>query len=202
MATRLVVMISGKGSNAMALVDALRLRRGEPFVDVVAIGADTDAPGLLGASERAIPTFVVEPRPAESREAWANRLAEEIDMFRPDYIVLSGFMKLLPPTFVARYSPRIINTHPSYLPEFPGAHAVRDALRAGVGRTGASVIVVDDGVDTGPLLAQRRVEVVQGDTEESLHERIKVVERELLLEVVCALAREEPVVDQGNGESR
>jgi phosphoribosylglycinamide formyltransferase-1 len=102
-------------------------------------------------------------------------------------IVLSGFMKILPPSLVAKFQPRIINTHPSFLPDFPGAHAVKDALAAHVTATGASVIVVDDGVDTGAILAQGRVPVLPGDTEESLHARIKVLERQLLLDVLAEL---------------
>jgi phosphoribosylglycinamide formyltransferase-1 len=111
-------------------------------------------------------------------------LATTLLGYQPDVIILSGFMKLVPSTVVSQFFPRIINTHPAFLPEFPGAHAVRDALEAGVSQTGASVIVVDDGVDTGEVLAQRRVPVLPGDDETSLHERIKVVERELLLDVL------------------
>jgi phosphoribosylglycinamide formyltransferase 1 len=102
--------------------------------------------------------------------------------------VLSGLMRLLPPSLVAAHSPHLINTHPAYLPEFPGAHGVRDALAAGVPETGASVIVVDDGVDTGPILAQERVPILDGDTEHSLHDRIKPVERRLLIDVVRRIA--------------
>jgi phosphoribosylglycinamide formyltransferase-1 len=111
-------------------------------------------------------------------------LGDALAAHEPDLIILSGFMKLLPPALVSRFSPRIINTHPAYLPEFPGAHAVRDALAAGATETGASVIVVDEGVDTGQILAQRRVPLEPGDDETVLHDRIKVVERELLLEVL------------------
>jgi phosphoribosylglycinamide formyltransferase-1 len=105
--------------------------------------------------------------------------------FDPDWIILSGFMKLLPQGVIARFGPRILNTHPAYLPEFPGAHGVTDALAAGVHQTGASVIVVDDGVDSGPILGRKRVPIHPGDTEALLHERIKVVERELLLDVLA-----------------
>ena len=109
-------------------------------------------------------------------------------MWSPDLVVLSGLMRLLPASVVDAWAPHLINTHPAYLPEFPGAHGVRDALAAGVAETGASVIVVDNGVDSGPILAQERVPVLPGDTEHTLHERIKPVERRLLIEVVRAIA--------------
>ena len=124
----------------------------------------------------------------DSREAWGEELGRQLAVWTPDLVVLSGLMRLLPPALVAEYSPRLLNTHPAFLPEFPGAHGVRDALAAGVEQTGASVIVVDDGVDTGPILAQERVPILPGDTEHSLHERIKPVERRLLIDVVRAIA--------------
>ena len=108
--------------------------------------------------------------------------------WEPDLVILSGLMRLLPAEVVETYSPAIINTHPAYLPEFPGAHGVRDALAAGVTETGASVIIVDNGVDTGPILHQRRVPIEPGDTEATLHERIKPVERELLIQTVLDIA--------------
>ena len=117
-------------------------------------------------------------------------LGDALESYTPDLIILSGFMRLLPPSLVARFTPRIINTHPAFLPEFPGAHGVRDALAAGVRETGASVIVVDDGVDTGEILAQERVPVLPEDDEESLHERVKIVERRLLLDVLGAMMSE------------
>lgn len=117
-------------------------------------------------------------------------LGDVLESYTPDLIILSGFMRLLPPSLVARFTPRIINTHPAFLPEFPGAHGVRDALAAGVRETGASVIVVDDGVDTGEVLAQERVPVLPEDDEESLHERVKIVERRLLLDVLGAMMSE------------
>lgn len=117
-------------------------------------------------------------------------LGDVLESYTPDLIILSGFMRLLPPSLVARFTPRIINTHPAFLPEFPGAHGVRDALAAGVRETGASVIVVDDGVDTGEILAQERVPVLPEDDEESLHERVKIVERRLLLDVLGAMMSE------------
>ena len=105
-------------------------------------------------------------------------------------------MRLVPPAFVQRFAPMLLNTHPAYLPEFPGAHAVRDAFEAGVAETGASVIVVDDGVDTGPILAQRRVPITAEDTEETLHDRIKIVERELLADVVRDIATRESAIEE------
>lgn len=180
---RLVVLISGSGTNLDALLTSLP-ESGIP-ADVVAVGSDKDASGLEHARRRGIPTFVVAPGEFSGRDAWGDALGDVIADWNPDWIILSGFMKLLPAGVVARFSPKILNTHPAYLPEFPGAHGVADALAAGVEQTGASVIVVDEGVDSGPILARRRVPIHPGDSEAQLHERIKVVERELLLEVLA-----------------
>jgi phosphoribosylglycinamide formyltransferase-1 len=152
------------------------------------VGADRDADGLAHAEEFGIPSFTVPWHLHESRETWGEEVSAQLAVWKPDLVVLSGLMRLLPPALVAEYSPRLINTHPAYLPEFPGAHGVRDALAAGASQTGASVIVDDDGVDTGPILAQERVPIVEGDTEHSLHERIKPVERRLLIDVVRHIA--------------
>lgn len=181
-----VVLISGAGSNLRALLDAAD----SPLYParILAVGADNPAEGLAHADLYGIPTFVVSPSNFESREAWAQVLLENINFFNPDLVVLAGFMKVLPANFVRALSPRLINTHPSLLPAFPGAHAVRDALNAGVSKTGVTIHVVDEGVDTGPHIAQREVEVLAGDSEGELHERIKVVERELLIETVKAIA--------------
>jgi phosphoribosylglycinamide formyltransferase-1 len=182
---RLVVLISGSGTNLAAL---LRDLPGSGIdAEVVAVGADGQAPGLQHANERGIPTCVVSPGEYESRESWGVALGDEVASYAPDWVVLSGFMKLLPPGFVDRFPGRILNTHPAYLPEFPGAHGVRDALAAGASETGASVIIIDDGVDTGDILARERVPIHPGDTSEVLHERIKVVERALLLDVLRTL---------------
>lgn len=189
MSARIVVLISGGGSNLEALLVALPASE-IPAV-VVAVGADTRAAGLAHATRRGIPTFCVPRSEFSTREDWGVALGDQIALFSPDWIVLSGFMSLLPRGVIAKFGPRVINTHPAYLPEFPGAHGVRDALAAGVNETGASVIIVDDGIDTGPVLAQRRVPVQVGDTEDKLHERIKLVERELLLEVLGTLVSEE-----------
>ena len=180
------VLISGTGSNLRALLEAAR--HPDFPARVVVVGADRQADGLAHAEEFGIPSFTVPWHEHESREAWGEELGRQLAVWSPDLVVLSGLMRLLPPALVAEYSPRLINTHPAYLPEFPGAHGVRDALAAGVAQTGASVIVVDDGVDSGPILAQERVPVVEGDTEHSLHERIKPVERRLLIDVVRRIA--------------
>jgi phosphoribosylglycinamide formyltransferase-1 len=180
------VLISGTGSNLRALLEAAR--HPDFPARVVVVGADRDADGLAHAEEFGIPTFTVPWHEHENRDAWGAELGRQLAVWSPDLIVLSGLMRLLPAALVAQYAPHIINPHPAYLPEFPGAHGVRDALAAGVSETGASVIVVDDGVDSGPILAQERVAVLPGDTEHSLHERIKPVERRLLIEVVQRIA--------------
>ncbi|WP_312172225.1 phosphoribosylglycinamide formyltransferase [Microbacterium sp.] len=180
------VLISGTGSNLRALLEAAR--HPDFPARVVVVGADREADGLAHAEEFGIPSFTVPWHEHESREAWGEELGRQLAVWNADLVVLSGLMRLLPAGLVADLAPRLINTHPAYLPEFPGAHGVRDALAAGVSQTGASVIVVDDGVDTGPILAQERVPVLDGDTEHSLHERIKPVERRLLIDVVRRIA--------------
>ncbi len=182
----LVVLISGGGSNLRALLEASE--DAEFPARVIAVGADRDADGFTHAEEFGIPTFSVALSNFADRDAWGDALLEEIAVWNPDLVILSGFMKLLPPRVVEALRPRLINTHPAFLPAFPGAHAVRDALEAGVAETGASVIVVDNGVDSGPIISQRRVPVEPGDTEASLHERIKAVERELLIQAVLDVA--------------
>jgi phosphoribosylglycinamide formyltransferase-1 len=182
----LVVLISGGGSNLRALLDASQ--DAEFPARVVAVGADRDAIGFLHAEEYGIPTFATALSNFADRDAWGEALVEQIQVWKPDLVILSGFMKLLPPGVVEALGPNIINTHPAYLPEFPGAHGVRDALLAGVTETGASVILVDNGVDSGPIIAQQRVPVLPGDTETSLHNRIKPVERELLIQAVLDIA--------------
>jgi phosphoribosylglycinamide formyltransferase-1 len=182
----LVVLISGGGSNLRALLEASE--DAQFPARVVAIGADRDADGFAHAEEFGIPTFSVALSNFPDREAWGDALLAEIELWGPDLVLLSGFMKLLPPRVVDALSPRLINTHPAYLPEFPGAHAVRDALAAGATETGASVIVVDNGVDSGPIISQLRIPVLPGDTEAILHERIKPVERELLIQAVLDVA--------------
>ena len=180
------VLISGTGSNLRALLDAAA----EPEFParVIVVGADREAEGFAHAEEYGIPTFMVPFAQFASREEWGAELGAQLDVWGPDLVVLSGLMRLLPADLVDAWSPRIINTHPAYLPEFPGAHGVRDALAADVAQTGASVIIVDNGVDSGPILAQERVPVLPGDDEHALHERIKPVERRLLIDVVRRVA--------------
>ncbi|WP_448258097.1 phosphoribosylglycinamide formyltransferase [Microbacterium aurum] len=183
---RVAVLISGTGSNLRALLEAAA-DPGFP-ARVVVVGADRQADGFAHAEAFGVPTFLVPFHEFETREEWGRELQAQLEMWSPDLVVLSGLMRLLPASVVDAWAPHLINTHPAYLPEFPGAHGVRDALAAGVAETGASVIVVDNGVDSGPILAQERVPVLPGDTEHTLHERIKPVERRLLIEVVRAIA--------------
>ncbi|GHE10766.1 phosphoribosylglycinamide formyltransferase [Klenkia taihuensis] len=179
---RVVVLISGAGTLCAALLAA-----GEPSFDVVAVGADREAPGLAAARERDLPTFVVGLRDHPDRAAWDAALAERIADHRPDWVVCAGFMKLLGPAVLAAFGGRLVNTHPALLPSFPGAHAVRDALAAGVAATGATVHLVDAGLDTGPVLAQTPVPVLPDDDEQRLHDRIKAVERVLLVDTLVSL---------------
>lgn len=181
-----VVLISGSGSNLHALLKAAE----NPLfpVRIAAVGADNPADGLAHAELFGVPTFVVSPSSFATREAWAEVLLENIRHFSPDLVVLAGFMRILPANFVNALSPNLINTHPSLLPEFPGAHAVRDALFAGATQTGVTIHVVDEGVDTGPHIASAIVSINSEDDEHSLHERIKAVERELLVQTVSDIA--------------
>jgi len=181
-----VVLISGSGSNLRALLDATL----DPTfpIRVLAVGADNPCDGLEHAELFGIPTFVVSPTNFESREAWAEMLLENVNYFEPDLTVLAGFMRVLPANFVQALSPKLINTHPSLLPLFPGAHAVRDALAAGSTETGVTIHIVDEGVDTGPQLAQERLAILADETEHELHDRIKEIERKLLVGVVRDIA--------------
>ncbi|WP_100499506.1 phosphoribosylglycinamide formyltransferase [Geodermatophilus chilensis] len=180
---RLVVLLSGTGSLCEALLTAAE-DPGYPAV-VVAVGSDRDAPGLERARRRGVPTFTCALRDHPDRAAWDRALAAAIAAHRPDLVVSAGFMKLVGPAVLEGFGGRLLNTHPALLPAFPGAHAVRDALAAGVDVTGSTVHWVDAGVDTGPVIAQREVPVLPGDDEARLHERIKDVERELLVETVA-----------------
>ena len=182
----LVVLISGGGSNLRALLEASE--DAEFPARVVAVGADRDADGFSHAEEFGIPTFSVALSNFPDREAWGDAMLEQIRAWQPDLVILSGFMKLFPPRVIDALSPNLINTHPAYLPEFPGAHGVRDALAAGATQTGASIIVVDSGVDSGPIIAQTRIPILPRDTEASLHDRIKPVERQLLIQTVLDIA--------------
>ncbi|XVX19403.1 phosphoribosylglycinamide formyltransferase [Actinomycetota bacterium] len=178
----IVVLVSGSGTNLQALLDAPDLG-----CDIVAVGADRDGIEGLARAERAgIPTFVCRVGEHPTRADWDAALAGELAAYRPAFVVSAGFMKILGPAVLE--ANRVVNTHPALLPSFPGAHAVRDALAHGVRVTGCTCHWVDAGVDTGPIIDQRAVRVENGDTEETLHERIKVLEREMLVDVVRALA--------------
>lgn len=182
-----VVLISGAGSNLRALLEATEDPRMP--VRILAVGSDNAASGLEHAELFGVPTFVVDPNAFATKEAWAKVLLENVEFWNPDLTVLAGFMKILPSEFVAALSPNLINTHPSLLPKYPGAHAVRDALADGAKVTGVTIHVVDEGVDTGPHIAQAEVAVLPDETEFELHERIKVVERELLIKTVADIAK-------------
>lgn len=191
-----VVLISGSGSNLRALLNATQ----NPLypVRILAVGADQPCSGLEHAELFGIPTFVVSPQNFGSRETWASALLETVEYFKPDLTVLAGFMKILPHGFVRALSPKLINTHPSLLPLFPGEHGVRDALAAGARETGVTIHIVDEGVDTGPQLAQAKLSVLPDETESELHERIKVIERELLVSVVKDIAEHRIKLDTAN----
>ncbi|MGP9539535.1 phosphoribosylglycinamide formyltransferase [Brachybacterium sp. AOP43-C2-M15] len=180
-----VVLISGTGSNLAALLDASRAE--DCTYEVVAVIADREAAGLEHAHAAGIPTEVVRLSSYEDRDAWDRALTAAVLAHRPELVVLAGFMKLVGPELLDAVGGRIINTHPALLPSFPGAHGVRDALAHGVRISGCSVIEVDAGVDTGRILAQAAVEVLEEDTEATLHERIKAVEQPLLVDVVRRL---------------
>ncbi|MFJ9645235.1 phosphoribosylglycinamide formyltransferase [Streptomyces sp. NPDC004244] len=192
-ASRLVVLVSGSGTNLQALLDAIDAHPGgaEGFgAEVVAVGADRDdIAGLARAEKAGIPTFVCPVKAHASRAEWDVALTAATEEHAPDLVVSAGFMKILGETFLDRFGGRIVNTHPALLPAFPGAHGVRDALAYGVKVTGCTVHLVDAGVDTGPIIAQGVVEVRDEDDEAALHERIKEVERKLLVDVVGRLAR-------------
>lgn len=190
------MLISGGGSNLKALLDAFGGDADDPAnpVRIVAVGSDTDAPGLAHAEAAGVPTFVVRPQDYDDREEWGQVLAAAIQEHNvgtgpaPGLVVSAGLMRILPPGFVREFAPHLINTHPALLPLFPGAHAVRDALAAGASETGVTVHVIDEGVDTGPVLRQARVTIAPGETEAELHERIKQLERPLLVDTVRAIA--------------
>ena len=189
MNARLVVLVSGAGTNLQALLDACA----DPGygATVVAVGADRDSIAALDRAKAAgIPTFTVKVGDFPTRADWDRALADACERYRPDLIVCAGFMKLVGQAFLARFSGRCLNTHPALLPSFPGMHGVRDALGYGVKLTGCTVFLVDEGVDAGPVLAQAAVPVHDDDDEASLHERIKVAERALLVGTVGRMARE------------
>lgn len=186
---RLVVLVSGAGTNLQALLEACA----NPAYGarVVAVGADRPGIGGLDRADRAgLPSFVVRVPDFPAREEWDAALTEAVAAHEPDLVVSAGFMKILGKRFLERFSGRVVNTHPALLPSFAGAHAVRETLAYGVKISGCTVHFVDDGVDTGPVIAQQAVPVLPDDDEDTLHERIKAVENPLLVETVGRLARE------------
>jgi len=182
---RLVVLASGTGS---LLESVLAAAVGDYPARVVAVGADRECQALQIGAAASVATFTTRLRDHTDRAAWDAALTDAVAAHAPDLVVSAGFMKILGPTFLARFQGRVLNTHPALLPSFPGAHAVSEALAYGVRVTGSTVHLVDDGTDTGPILAQEPVAVLDGDDESSLHERIKVVERRLLVDVIAAVA--------------
>jgi phosphoribosylglycinamide formyltransferase-1 len=186
---RLVVLVSGGGTNLAALL-AAHAQPGYPARVVGVVADRAEAGGLALAREAGVPTAVVAPGDFPDRAAWDAALAEAVGVFRPDLVVSAGFMRILGAPVLERWPGRVVNTHPALLPSFPGAHAVRDALAYGARVTGCTLHVVDAGVDTGPVVAQVAVPVLDGDDESALHERIKVAERRLLVEQVARIMAE------------
>ena len=189
MNARLVVLVSGAGTNLQALIDA----SADPAYGaaIVAVGADRDGIAALDRAGAAnVPAVTLKVADFPARDAWDDALAAACAAYRPDLIVCAGFMKLVGKAFLARFAGRCLNTHPALLPSFPGMHGVRDALAYGVKVTGCTVFLVDEGVDAGPVLAQAAVPVHDSDDEATLHERIKVAERALLVDTVGRMARD------------
>jgi formyltetrahydrofolate-dependent phosphoribosylglycinamide formyltransferase len=183
---RVVVLVSGSGTLLQAVLDAADLP-----VRVVAVGADRSGiAGLARAEAAGVPGFVVRLKDHPDRAAWDRALTKAVAAYEPDLVVSAGFMKILGPEFLETFGGRVLNTHPALLPAFPGAHAVADALAYGVRVTGCTVHLVDAGVDTGPIVAQEAVSVEPGEDVDALHERIKVVERRLLVDVIALLTRQ------------
>ena len=182
----LAVLISGSGSNLRALLEATNAP--DSPAKIIAVGADVEASGLDHAREFGVDTFVVSPKDFADRASWGQALLEAVQATGADLIVCAGFMRILPAGFVQALTPNLINMHPALLPLFPGAHAVRDALAAGATETGATVHVVDEGVDTGPVIRQVALAIEPGESEEHLHERIKTIERKLIVDTVFDIA--------------
>jgi phosphoribosylglycinamide formyltransferase 1 len=181
----LVVLASGTGSLLASLLDAAV---GDYPARVVAVGVDRDCPATDIAAAASLPSFRVRLADYLDRAAWDAALTEATAAHEPDLVVSAGFMKILGPQFLSKFEGRTLNTHPALLPAFPGAHGVADALAHGVKVTGCTVHLVDAGTDTGPILAQQPVPVLDDDDEQTLHERIKVTERRLLVDVIAAVA--------------
>jgi phosphoribosylglycinamide formyltransferase 1 len=182
---RLVVLASGTGSLLESLLDAAV---GDYPARVVAVGVDRDCQAVEIATAASLPSFKVRLADHPDRAAWDAALTEAAAAHSPDLVVSAGFMKILGPQFLSQFCGRILNTHPALLPAFPGTHGVAEALAYGVKVTGCTVHLVDAGTDTGPILAQQPIPVFDDDDEETLHERIKVTERRLLVDVVAAVA--------------
>jgi phosphoribosylglycinamide formyltransferase-1 len=184
----IVVLVSGAGTNLQALIDATA----DPAygVRIAAVGADRDQiEGLSRARRAGIPTFVCRVGDYPTRQDWDVALASQVAAYRPELVVLAGFMKLAGPAFLAQFGGRTVNTHPALSPSFPGIHGPAEALGYGVKVTGCTLFVVDAGIDTGPIVAQRAVEVRADDTAASLHERIKTAERQMLVDCVGRMVR-------------
>ncbi|WP_026551538.1 phosphoribosylglycinamide formyltransferase [Arthrobacter sp. H20] len=186
---RIVVLVSGTGSNLQAVIDAVS--SGALDLTIAAVGADRHGTyGVERSAAAGIAGFVVDFGSFDQRADWNEALTRRVASYAPDYVVSSGFMRIVGQGFLDAFPNRYLNTHPALLPSFPGAHGVRDALAYGVKVTGCTVMIADAGVDTGPILAQSVVEVLDDDTEETLHERIKLKERALLIETLRQLSRE------------
>ncbi|WP_336920805.1 phosphoribosylglycinamide formyltransferase [Aquipuribacter sp. SD81] len=192
-APRLAVLASGTGSLFSALVAAAGA--GRLPADVVALVTDRDCAALDLAARSGVAAAVVRPRDFADRTAWDGALADHLADLDVEWVVSAGFMRILGPAVLAGFPDRVVNTHPALLPSFPGAHAVRDALAHGVRVSGCTVHLVDEGTDTGPVLAQAAVPVLDDDDEATLHERIKVVERDLLVDVLAGLVTGGVVVE-------
>lgn len=189
MPLRLVVLVSGAGTTLQSLLDACE----DPSYGVRVVAVGSDRPGVEGlarAERHGVPTFVERLQDHPDRASWDAALADRVAAHEPDLVLLAGFMKLCGEAFLARFGGRTLNTHPALSPSFPGTHAPADALAYGVKVTGATLFVVDAGVDTGPVVAQRAVEVRDDDDVHSLHERIKQTERQMLVDVVGRMARD------------
>jgi phosphoribosylglycinamide formyltransferase 1 len=186
---RLAVLASGTGSTLEALIAA----QGDALFGARVVGVVSDRPdarALRLAADAGLPSACVSPTNHAHRAAWDGALTEAVAAFEPAMVVCAGFMRILGPAFLARFDGAVVNTHPALLPAFPGAHAVRDALAHGVKLTGATIHLVDAGIDTGPIIAQVAVDVLEDDDEARLHERIKLRERELLVKTVGRMVRE------------
>lgn len=188
---RIVILASGAGTLLQSVIDA-QLNN----VEILAVGADRPCPAIQRATTAGLKTFIADYQPGiTDRKQWNKELGQTLASFSPDFIVSAGFMRIIGPEVVQQFSGRILNTHPALLPAFPGAHAVEDALNYGVRITGSTVHIVDSGVDTGPIVAQQAVVVDHQDTPETLHERIKTLERELLVRVLESIAEHGITID-------